>query len=119
MTKTIAVDFDGVIHAYSRGWYDGSIYDEPMVGALEALEHFHDQGYEVVIFSARAGLVGGFDQIKEWMDRNGFEYGKHYQGITHTKIPARIYLDDRGLRFTNWMDSVLDIDTLMGAKHEG
>ena len=35
--KTIAVDFDGFIHKYSKGWHDGSIYDEPVEGAAEAL----------------------------------------------------------------------------------
>lgn len=37
VSRTIAVDFDGVIHKYSKGWQNGSIYDEPVEGAKEAL----------------------------------------------------------------------------------
>ncbi len=50
--QTIAVDFDGVIHRYSRGWQDGSIYDPPVDGAVEALERLHHR-YKVVIFTTR------------------------------------------------------------------
>lgn len=35
--QTVAVDFDGVLHAYSEGWRDGSIYDPPVPGSVEAL----------------------------------------------------------------------------------
>ena len=37
--NTIAIDFDGVIHKNSKGFYDGTVYDEPVDGVKEGLEY--------------------------------------------------------------------------------
>ena len=34
----IGIDFDGVIHKNSKGFYDGTIYDDPIEGVEEALK---------------------------------------------------------------------------------
>src|SRR5690349_11016110 len=111
--KTIAVDFDGVIHAYSKGWADGSCYDQPVPGALEALLKLA-KNYAVFIFSTREPA-----QILEWMVHQGFtphdqvrlvpEGEKFWNekgviGITNRKLAAIAYIDDRAVRFTNWTD---------------
>lgn len=63
---TIAVDFDGVIHSYRRGWQDGSIYDQPMPGALDGLRELLDH-HAVFIFTARDP-----EQVAPWLERYGF-----------------------------------------------
>jgi hypothetical protein len=108
---SIAVDFDGVIHRYGKGWHDGSVYDEPMPGAREALARIH-QRYRVVILTTRVnpGLHGGDEQlasVEAWLERHGFVKGEHYDEVTHEKVPALVYIDDRALRFDNW-DQALD-----------
>ena len=40
--KTIVFDFDGVIHKYSKGWQDGSIYDEPVEGIKDLINEYND-----------------------------------------------------------------------------
>jgi len=37
-SKQLAIDFDGVIHKNSKGFYDGTIYDEPIEGSIQAVK---------------------------------------------------------------------------------
>lgn len=51
--KTIAFDFDGVIHRYSIGWQDGSIYD-PISGEWYRLvRELLERGFNVIILTTR------------------------------------------------------------------
>lgn len=99
---TILVDFDGVIHQYSRGWADGTAYDPPMPGAKEALQRMTDEGYEVIIFSTR-----DWEDIGDWLQKWGFpDYF-----VTNTKRPAVALIDDRAIRFLDWGQAIADLYT--------
>lgn len=133
MTKTIAIDFDGVIHRYSKGWQDGSCYDNEVAGVFEAIQELM-KDHTVFIFSTRSSK-----QIKEWLlqrimeqdfgndphdpqDWSWPKYGftcqripfwvkfwnkKNVLGITKRKLPAHVYIDDRALTFTgNWNETM-------------
>jgi len=117
--KTIAVDFDGVVHAYSKGWQDGTIYDPPLPGALDALEALMES-YAVFIHTTRdAGTVAG------WLSERGFDTLVDVEGpkhpkrefwndtgvllVTDRKLPAVAYIDDRGIRFTDWKQALNDL----------
>jgi ribonucleotide monophosphatase NagD (HAD superfamily) len=100
--ETICIDFDGVIHQYSQGHYDGSIYDLPVEGAQEALKTLSKK-YEVVILTSRNRFR--FKEMREWMKRWGFDKYK----ITNRKLPAVAYIDDRAILFTNWNTNYEDI----------
>src|SRR5258708_37680052 len=63
---TVAVDFDGVIHDYKRGWQDGSIYGEFMPGAVAGLSRLMSE-YAVFVHTTR-----NRHQVARWIeDRSG------------------------------------------------
>jgi hypothetical protein len=89
----VLVDFDGVIHKYSRGWHDGSTYDPPIPGAKYYLAAMDEAGYEVVIFSTRDA-----EQIIAYL----MDYGFPAYRVTNIKEPAICQIDDRAIRFEDW-----------------
>ncbi len=109
--KSIAVDFDGVCHKYSKGWHTKDIYDPPMEGTYEALKELSAR-YGVFILSARPSkdvlpwCRRQFPDLKFCLISSKVKYWsrKGVIGVTNRKLPALVYIDDRALRFTNWTD---------------
>jgi hypothetical protein len=102
--KTLAIDFDGVIHAYSRGWEDGSIYDEPVPGVADALAGL-SRYFRLVIFTARDSP--DLPKIRKWLAAEGLD--EHISEVTNRKPKAWAYIDDRAIRFESWGQA---LDTL-------
>lgn len=114
MTGTIAIDFDGVIHRYSKGWHDGTIYDPPMPGAIDGIRRLQ-QRYAVYVFTSRE-----IEQVVPWLDQHGVDCAPDgppypvfwpYQDqvlVTNRKLPAVAYVDDRAVPFTTW-PNLLDV----------
>ena len=50
MQKTIAVDFDGVLHCWDKGWTGYTPTDEPIEGAREFVKKLAGDGYNLIIF---------------------------------------------------------------------
>lgn len=130
----VAVDFDGVIHRYSRGWQDGSIYDPPMPGALDGLR---------VLMATEAVFIHTSrepEQVGPWMEGHGFDVTidercgvcatvgattdcpmckgsgllvfweeRGQLLVTNRKLPARAYLDDLAVPFTRWDKALADL----------
>ena len=109
MKPCILVDFDRVIHKYSEGWKDGTIYDEPVEGAIEALKMLREH-FEVVIFTVLSdrGVERNLD-IEEWLGKHGI-YGIE---VTNTKRNAIAYIDDKGIRFTDWRRTIQTMEEVL------
>lgn len=108
--NVLAIDFDGVIHKNSKGFHDGTVYDDPNEGAIQAIKKLSKK-YDIVIFSCKAlpdrPLIDGKtgkQLIREWLDNH--EIGDLVKEITHEKPRALLYIDDKGFRFTDWKSTV-------------
>ena len=107
----IAIDFDGVIHGNSKGFYDGTIYDSPIEGSIDAIKWFNSRGYDIVLFTAKAKpdrpLVKnktGEELIWEWLKK--YEIDNFVKEITCEKPRAICYIDDKGIRFESWKNTL-------------
>jgi hypothetical protein len=108
--KTIAIDFDGVIHKNSKGFYDGTIYDEPVKNVKKSLR-FLSKKYILVIYSTKCrpdrdfpDNNSGASNIREWLEE--YDLWKYINRIEVYKPPAFLYIDDSGFRFENWDDTL-------------
>lgn len=121
--KTIAIDFDGVIHKYSQGWKDGAVYDEPIEFAFDTINQLLKE-FNVFILSTRNSK-----QIEEWLIKWGapfkfeiiegdsiFWNKDGVVGITNRKLAAMAYIDDRAYYFQTWTDVVYEMRERL--KHE-
>ena len=120
MKKTIAIDFDGVIHAYSKKWHDGSIYDLPIPGTAIALKVIQNMGYEVAIFSTRCydRVVNGVkqlnqvEQMKFWLELHKIPYDRIH--TADGKPLCVLFIDDNAYRFQGkWSTAVMDISQIL------
>lgn len=87
----ICIDFDGVINTYTKYLGDDELF-EPAPGVEEFLAELKEFGEPLVIHTARDA-----QKVKFWLQEHGL--AKYIHLVTNEKIPAIVYIDDRGLKF--------------------
>ena len=96
MKKSIAFDFDGVIHSYTSGWQGYDVIPDPVVpGIAEVIKRLRDLGYSIVVLSSRAATEDGKAAIRNYLFENAIEVDK----ITDQKVPSIVLVDDRAICF--------------------
>ncbi len=110
--NNIAIDFDGVIHNFDKGWYDGTCYGDPIEDSLESIKKIAKK-YNIIIYSSKAlpdrPLVGGKNGkqlISEWLQKH--KVLKYVSEITYKKPRAEYYIDDKGIFFDNNWKEILN-----------
>ena len=104
--NVIAVDFDGVIHKSSKGFHDGTIYDEPVDDVKKGLEYL-SKSYKLVVYTCKANpnrpLIdgkSGTELIWEWMEK--YDLSKYVSDVVYGKPNAKYYIDDKAICFIDW-----------------
>ena len=96
--KTVALDFDGVIHNYKEP-KPGRKMGPPIPGTKDALELLKSAGYTIIIHSCNRAQA-----IKDFMSYYQLPYDSIWEG--QGKPVADAYLDDKAIKFVHW-DQVL------------
>ena len=104
--RNIAVDFDGVLHKYSLGWHDGSIYDDPIEGVDEALAELSKR-YRVIVFTTRADTDDREQEVWGWLEKH--DLAQYVSVVSACKPPAMFYIDDRAIRHVDWTQTLREI----------
>ena len=112
----VGIDFDGVIHKCSKGYYDGTVYDEPVDGAFEALKSL-SKDHVVIVYTCKAkpdrGLVNGktgTELVWEWLENHNM--AQFVSKVTAEKPRAKFYIDDKAIKFNNWSEALLEVGLL-------
>lgn len=110
----IGVDFDKVIHKCTKGYFDGTIYDEPVEGAYEALQKLSEK-YTVIVYTCKAkadrGLVNGktgTELVWDWLEKH--DMSKFVSKVTAEKPRAVAYIDDKAIQFTDWNSALKTLE---------
>ena len=111
----ICLDFDGVIYKNSKGFHDGTLYDNPIDGAITSLKSLHEKGFRIIIHSCKCNperpLINGMNGkqlIRNWLKK--YDVSHTVSDIVHIKPNALVYIDDKGLRFQNWPDALKKLE---------
>lgn len=115
--KTIAIDFDGVIHDDHLGFNDGTIYGLPIDNALTSIKKLSEK-YKLIIYTCKANpkrpLINsktGIDLIWNWLDQH--KISNFIDDVIWGKPNAAIYIDDKGYRFQNWDQTLNDLNIIL------
>lgn len=115
-SKNIGIDFDGVIHKCSKGYHDGTVYDEPVDGSIEAIKEISKK-YNIIVYTAKAkpdrpsvNGIDGTQMVWDWLSKYGIK--DCVKEVTSEKPRAIAYIDDKAIRFESWKQAKIDISNI-------
>ena len=98
--KKILLDLDGVLNTYTNN-FDPDFIPPIKYGAKEFLAQL-SKNYEIILFTVREKILA-----ENWIIQNNLQ--KYITGVTNTKEPAWLIVDDRCVCFNGAYDKLLDV----------
>ena len=134
----LLLDFDGVVHQYSRGWQGGDIYD-PVTEGFFYWAELAKERFDLQIYSSRSKTIEGRQAIQGWLWDQASTWclisGRYTSNddttgvmtdadevltwftLAHEKPPTFLTIDDRCIQFRGrWDAAWLDPDSLVNFK---
>ena len=102
--KTICIDFNGVLDTYQG--FTGRMHP-PREGASNFLRQLRDLGFTIVVLTSCDAM-----DVHKWL--RDYDMLQYVSGVTSTKVPAIVYLDDRGITFNG--DFIEAIESILKFK---
>lgn len=109
--RNLAIDFDGVVHNFDKGWHDGTCYGNPIPGSIEAIKELSKR-WNLILFTAKVKpdrpLVNnktGMELVQEWLIKHDIH--QYFDYITCEKPRAEFYIDDKAIEFCNNWEEIL------------
>ena len=116
---TVAVDLDGVIFEY-KDWKGLQHFGKPIKDVKKALKMLRKMGFKIVIFTCRANPAIQDEPLPalELYIRKALEIAEiPFDEIAMNGKPfAAYYIDDRGIRFETWEDTMFQLTILEKAR---
>ena len=110
----ICIDVDGTI-CFTKKDHESYADTTPIPGAIETIQKLKKQGHYIIIATARGmktyhSNVGKITAnqgtiLINWLDAHGVPYDEIWFG----KPQADYYIDDKGVKFTDWKNVVDEI----------
>lgn len=108
--RDVCVDFDNVIMDNER---ESPTFRQPLPGVREAMQTLRDEGYRVIVWSARASsawpdATGKVADLREFLRANDIPHDEVDVG-DRGKRPCLLYVDDNAVHFRSWGSALPEV----------
>lgn len=109
--SVICVDFDDVLMD-TKNINPGYRLGLPIDGAVPAMHKLAAEGNTLIVFTVRGGEARSKKAVEDWLNY----FNIPFSTVTNIKVRADVYIDDRGIHFDSWPQTLVDLERINRAK---